>query len=81
MICWQCAKENKDNAKTCKHCGVDLRLPPIWRPNLRWHVKTLVSIYIILIVTYIVGVFLVKKLPPPYNQRAIPHEMTPWLND
>lgn len=79
MICWQCGKENKDSAKTCKQCGVDLRLPPIWRPTWKWHVKTLGIIYVVLIVVYFLGIFLVKKLPAPYNQRVIPEEMTPWL--
>lgn len=81
MICWQCAKENKDTAKTCKQCGIDLRLPPIWRASWKWHIKTLIIIYAILIVSYFIGIHLVKKLPPPYNTRKIPHEMTPWLKE
>ncbi|MFH1379006.1 MAG: zinc-ribbon domain-containing protein [bacterium] len=79
MICWQCAKENKDTAKICKKCGIDLRLPVIWKPSWKWHAKTLLIIYITLILTYIVGIGLIKKLKPPYNQREIPQEMTPWL--
>jgi hypothetical protein len=79
MICWKCSKENKDTAKVCKYCNVDLTLPPLWRPTWQWHAKTLLVIYAILIVGYLVGIKLVKKLPPPYNQRAIPGEMTPWL--
>lgn len=79
MICWQCGNENKDTAKTCRKCSVDLRLPPIWRPTWKWHIKTLVIIYIVLIIFYIAGIAVVKKLPPPYNQREIPKEMTPWI--
>lgn len=79
MICFQCSKEVKDTARICKYCGLDLRLPPIWRPTWRWHARALVIIYVSLILVYVIGIFLLKKIPPPYNQRVIPKEMTPWL--
>ncbi len=81
MLCWQCANENKDTAKMCKKCGVDLRLPPVWRPTWKWHAKTLAVIYCMLVLIYVVGIYMVKKLDAPYNQRERPEEMVPWLKE
>ena len=81
MVCWQCGKDNKDTAKTCKQCGVDLTLPPLWRPTLAWHARTLSIIYVVLIMVYVAGIAWLKRLPEPYNQREIPQDMTPWLNN
>ena len=79
MICWQCGKENKDTAKNCKQCSVDLRLPPIWRPTWQWHIKAISIIYAVVIIVYFVSILVIKRLPHPYNQREIPEEMTPWI--
>lgn len=80
MKCPNCGFENKPTLKVCKKCGSDLSKPPIWFCDAKWHIKTLLVIYIFLTSFYfIVGHFL-RKLPPPYEQRIIPAEMTPWLN-
>jgi len=78
--CLNCAQQNKDTAKVCKKCGLDLTLPPSWFPDWRWHVKTLTVIYAGLIVLFLAGRHLLRKLPPPYHQRTIPPQMTPWLH-
>lgn len=79
MKCPNCGYENRPTLKYCKKCARDLTLAPIWFPNWRWHLKVLSVIYLILIVGFFVIRFLLHKLPPPYNIRQIPPEMTPWL--
>ncbi len=79
MKCLTCAQENKDTAKACRKCGRDLTIPPAWFPDARWHLKTLGAIYAVVIVFYFGVTALLRKLPQPYNIRAIPLEMTPWL--
>jgi len=80
MKCLNCGFENKGLTKLCKKCGSDLTLPPAWFPNWKWHLKTLSWIYISLIIAFFVISFILHKLPPPYDQRDISPEMTPWLN-
>ncbi len=79
MKCPDCATENRASVRFCKKCGKDLTAVPIWFPDLKWHLKTLSIIYLALIALYFsLGTFL-KKLPPPYDQRILPAETTPWL--
>jgi hypothetical protein len=79
MKCPDCGYENKANHKYCKKCGKDLSLPPKWFVDVKWHIKTVSYIYITLIILFFVISHFLHKLPPPYNQRIIPSEMTPWL--
>lgn len=79
MKCMNCGQENKDVMKPCRKCGRDLATPPAWFPDARWHLKTLGTIYGVLIVLYLGLTVALKSLPKPYNIRKIPLEMTPWL--
>ncbi|MFA5161029.1 MAG: hypothetical protein WC421_02175 [Elusimicrobiales bacterium] len=80
MKCLSCAQENKPGVKICKKCGREIALAPAWFPDWKWHLKTLSIIYAALVLFFFGAHFLLKKLPPPYNLRSIPPEMTPWLN-
>ncbi|MBI4802170.1 MAG: zinc ribbon domain-containing protein [Elusimicrobia bacterium] len=80
MKCLNCGQENRATLKFCKKCGRDLTAPPIWFPDWKWHLKTLSWIYISVTALFFAVSYLLHKLPPPYNQRQIPAEMTPWLN-
>lgn len=80
MKCTNCGQENRSTLKFCKKCGTDLTMPPAWFPDWKWHLKTLSWIYLTLIVGFFAVSYLLHKLPPPYNQRQMPPEMTPWLN-
>jgi len=73
--CPQCQVENKDQAKSCRKCGMNLQLPPLWQPTWRWHLKTLGIIYAILIVLF----FVTKAALKPFV-RQLPPEVTPWLH-
>jgi hypothetical protein len=79
MKCQSCGQENKDSAKACKKCSRSLLMPPAWFPDARWHLRTLGTIYALLVVFYLGLTFALRQLPKPYNIRAIPIEMTPWL--
>jgi antibiotic biosynthesis monooxygenase (ABM) superfamily enzyme len=76
MKCQKCQTENKEGAKLCRKCGVDFTQPPTWRPSWRWHVITLATIYVILIVAF----FTLNNVLKPF-MRQIPKEITPWLKD
>jgi len=80
MKCVNCGQENRATLKFCKKCGADMTLPPVWFPDWKWHLKTLSWIYISGTVFFFLLSWALHKLPPPYDQRAIPAEMTPWLN-
>lgn len=80
MKCPNCAQENKSSTRFCKKCGRDLTLPPVWFPDWRWHLRALSWIFLALIVFFFTASHLLHRLPPPYDQRDIPKEMTPWLN-
>jgi hypothetical protein len=73
--CPQCQVDNKDQAKSCRKCGANLQLPPLWQPTWRWHAKTLGIIYAVLIVLF----FVMKSVLKPYI-RHLPPEVTPWLH-
>ena len=75
MKCPQCQVENKDQAKSCRKCGMELQLPTLWQPTWEWHGKTLGIIYVVLIVLYLV----MKSLLKPYIRHLSP-EVTPWLH-
>jgi len=75
MKCPACQADNKDVAKSCRKCGVDLQLPPLWQPSWQWHRKSLLTIYAILIVVF----FLVRAWLKPYV-RTLPDDITPWLH-
>ena len=79
MKCVNCGQDNKDAAKACKKCGRDTATPPAWFPDAKWHLRTLGTIYAILIVFYLGVSAALKTLPKPYHIRKIPIEMTPWL--
>jgi hypothetical protein len=80
MKCPNCGNDNRSALKFCKKCGSDLTLPPAWFPGWRWHLRALAWIYVVLVVFFFGVSYLLHKLPPPYDQRHIPSEMTPWLN-
>ena len=80
MKCMNCGQENKDTAKACRKCSRDLSIPPAWFPDAAWHLKTLGTIYAVLVVFYLGVSYLLKSLPKPYHIRTIPIEMTPWLS-
>ncbi len=75
MKCPQCQTENKDVAKACRKCGMNLQLPPLWQPDWHWHRRTLVIIYVVVIVLF----FVFKALLKPYV-RKLPADITPWLH-
>lgn len=79
MKCQHCGADNKETAKACKKCGRELAIAPAWFPDALWHLKTLGTIYAVLIVFYVGVSVALKSLPKPYNIRKIPIEMTPWL--
>jgi hypothetical protein len=76
MKCPQCQTENKETAKTCRKCGYNLQLPPVWKPTWAWHGRTLLIIYVLLIVSF----FLIRGCLKPYV-RKLPPEITPWLHN
>lgn len=75
MKCPQCQTENKDQVKTCRKCGLNLQLPPLWQPTWKWHARTLGIIYVVILVAF----FVVKSLLKPYV-RQLPDDVTPWLH-
>ena len=75
MKCPSCQVDNKDGAKSCKKCGINLQLPPLWLPTWAWHRKTLMIIYAVLIVAF----FLIRYWLNPYV-RNLPEDITPWLH-
>lgn len=46
----------------------------------KWDIKALLIIYCVLTVLFFAVKFTVAKLPPPFNERPVPSEITPWLN-
>jgi len=76
MKCSKCQIENKETAKACRKCGAELVLVPLWRPTWKWHARTLVIIYGILLVAF----FLLNHVLKPY-MRQIPKDITPWLKE
>ena len=76
MKCAKCQAENKDSAKSCRKCGTELNSIVLWRPTWRWHLRTLLIIYGLLLVTFFAANYFLR----PY-MRGIPANVTPWLND
>lgn len=79
MKCLACQTDNKDQSKACRKCGADLSVKPLWRPTLKWHLKVLGCIYVVLIVAYFAISKFLSSVPPPYRLREVPKELTPWL--
>jgi hypothetical protein len=75
MKCPKCNLENVQDKKNCKKCGALLDAAVTWKPTLRWHLKSLSIIFVILIVSFVVLNIVLK----PY-MRKIPSDITPWLN-
>jgi hypothetical protein len=73
--CPTCSAENKDQAKACRKCGVNLQLQPLWRPTWAWHGRTLAIVYAIVIVVF----FIVRAWLKPYV-RQLPPDITPWMH-
>jgi hypothetical protein len=72
--CPQCQTENKETMKSCRKCGTNLQLPPLWQPTWAWHRKTLFLIYVV-----ILGVFFFARARLKPYVRHLPPEITPWL--
>jgi hypothetical protein len=75
MKCPQCQTDNKELAKTCRKCGFNLQLPPLWQPTWAWHRKTLAIIFAAVVVTYFILSFWLKPFV-----RQLPPDITPWLH-
>lgn len=75
MKCYKCGLDNKPDARTCRKCGTQLVVKPLWLPDWKWHLKVLGIIYVTLIVLF----FLLNALLKPY-MRKFPRDITPWLN-
>ena len=73
--CPQCSAENKDQAKLCRKCGLNMQLPPLWRPTWAWHGRTLMVIYAVVIVLFLLAHHGLK----PYV-RQLPADITPWMH-
>ncbi len=54
----------------------DLQEKYTWMPSLKWMLKALAALYVLIIIFY----FSLNILLKPY-MRDIPKELTPWLND
>lgn len=76
MKCPQCQADNKDQSKSCRKCGQDLQLPPLWQPTWAWHRKTLIIIYAAVLVAF----FALRIALKPYV-RELPPDVTPWLHE
>ena len=81
MICVVCQTDNKDTSKTCRKCGSDLQIAPLWKPTWQWHGRVLATIYVILAVAYFAISAFLSKIPEPYRMRKIPKEVTPWIKN
>lgn len=75
MKCPQCQADNKDQSKACRKCGMNLQLPPLWRPSWAWHRRTLLIIYVVLAAVF----FLVRAFLKPYV-RQLPSDIAPWMH-
>lgn len=54
MKCPKCKKDNKKKAVKCRHCGANLVIEE-WQPSWKWNLKTLIIIYGVLIVLYVLA--------------------------
>lgn len=80
MKCIVCQTDNKEGARVCRKCGVDMDTKPLWQPTWRWHAQVLGVIYVVLIVAYFAISSFLSRVPEPYRMREVPKEITPWLN-
>jgi len=81
MICIVCQTDNKDTAKACRKCGIDMATPALWTPSWAWHGKVLAAIYLGLTVAYFAISTFLSKIPEPYRMRQVPKEVTPWIKN
>ena len=81
MKCLVCQTDNKEGAKVCRKCGINMQLEPLWKPTWKWHAKTLGIIYVCLIVLYFVISTFLTRIPEPYRMRTVPKDITPWLKN
>lgn len=79
MKCIVCQTDNKDGAKNCRKCGVDLLIEPLWQPSWKWHARVLGVTYVVLTGAYFAISYFLSRLPAPYALRDVPAEITPWL--
>lgn len=70
----------REQKKSKKALQQEALVSPPWYPDAAWHVKTLLTIYAVLIVAYFSISAALSTLPKPYHLRKIPMEMTPWLH-
>ena len=76
MKCSKCNTENKENARGCRKCGNEFHQQQLWKPDWKWHARTLGVIYAALLVAF----FLFSHILKPY-MRQIPKDITPWLKE
>lgn len=74
------APQPNQQKKSRKAAAQEALISPPWFPDARWHLRTLVIIYGVLIAAYFGISRALSRLPRPYRLRRIPIEMTPWLN-
>jgi uncharacterized OB-fold protein len=68
MKCPKCNFVNKPNAKFCVKCGYELLLKEkIWVPDAKWYIKTIIIIYVVLIILFVVASILLK----PYVRNIV----------
>ena len=73
-------QQSQQSKKSKKAAAQEALISPPWFPDAKWHVRTLMIIYSLLIVVYFGISHALSQLPKPYHLRRIPMEMTPWLN-
>lgn len=76
----QGAQPPREPKKSKKALAQEALVSPPWYPDAAWHLKTLGTIYFVLIFAYFAVSAALSTLPKPYHLRRIPMEMTPWLN-
>ena len=81
MICSVCQTDNKETAKACRKCGIDLQTPPLWKPTWAWHGRVLLGVYVVLTIAYFAISAFLSRIPEPYRMRKIPKEVTPWIKN
>ncbi len=81
MKCVVCQTDNKEGARVCRKCGVDLQMAPLWAPTWKWHLRVLAVIYVTLIVAYFGISEFLMRIPEPYRLRVVSKDVTPWLKN
>lgn len=61
MRCPRCNFTNRPTAKFCVKCGYELLVQEkMWIPNAKWYLKTIIIIYVVLIILFIAASILLK---------------------